>query len=451
MDSKKVDWRNLLDFIKYSIPEDKELEELLEEESAPEDSADKETRYLNPLHEENQNISIEIDLTEQEPDEVAMIQEGAQRGEIPEDLPEDNDNVHESASPEVQSDIPVEADEVQTDIPVEADDIQTRLPVEAEGVQTEHLGEAVEVQTNLPGEAEGVETDHPGEANVVQTDLPEEAKEGNVKTDTPAENGNLKAHVDCLSEGEIQDESEDGTNEEEFEEGEIRDDLPGVEIKIAVPEERKVLEEKEVPASPQPAFACTYLGCEEHFSSKNKFIDHYGSSHPHSSLMFMLLQSLFPGKFKEDSEEHRIKLPHGTLMIRLCDDCPASFSSDSLQAAHSRDHQDERLAQCPHCLLFFEKSSVKSHEAQCSHYEEQSRIQAMVGGLEVLACRHQRSGCTLTFTERTQMHRHARVCAKRPSENFHCAVEGCLKKYYYKEDYSAHLMSSHKTRPVITN
>jgi len=67
-----------------------------------------------------------------------------------------------------------------------------------------------------------------------------------------------------------------------------------------------------------------------------------------------------------------------------------------------------------------------------------------------LGCTHRPRGCMESFTEKSELHKHAKKCIYRPNTSFTCQHSGCSKRYYYKEDYEKHLVKYHVPTSDVT-
>jgi len=176
-----------------------------------------------------------------------------------------------------------------------------------------------------------------------------------------------------------------------------------------------------------------------------------------------------------------------------CPLCPVQFVELQLQARHVTRHSDPAAVQCDHCRNFVKVGEKEQHQNVCFHKGEWKRIQeienrqkssnaktftseplpvvlntryeenvkpstssastvVVTTGQEknkmqvpgkVYPCTHRPMGCKETFTDKAELHKHARKCIHRPDTSFACQHGSCTKRYYYKEDYEKHIARYH--------
>jgi hypothetical protein len=80
------------------------------------------------------------------------------------------------------------------------------------------------------------------------------------------------------------------------------------------------------------------------------------------------------------------------------------------------------------------KCSVGKDESQ--HAVEKSNDVALK------PCTHSRGGCAEVFPGKKELHTHAKKCKHKPNSSYACHIDGCNKRYYYKEDYEKHLATA---------
>ena len=433
MDKNKVDWRNLLDFIRFNIPEDEPLEE--EEECEDEDEIILADSPLNQAAQQETETDVGED---QETEKVVQEIHKPEKDQVETEYPEKNGGeIQETEKDEGEAQVSENGEEeIQEIHEPEKDQVEIDDPEKNEGQIQETEKDAGEIQ-----ELKNQDEIHEPEKN--ERDIQELIKVEDENQEPEREEGEI---WDDKDEGEIQEPRKDQEENQETEKDE--DETQETERdEEEIQEHRKVQDETQEPerdqnealatvTPPSPLLHCSYLGCCQHFSQNSELLQHYLSQHPASPWTVAVLKVLkksVPGD--EASQEAVVRM--------RCEICGASFLEEVLYYEHCSLHQDPgERSQCSHCLLFLSKAEVEAHSrpGQCPHYQEKERIQSLASQLQGgLACTNLRAGCREKLPDKISLHSHAKTCSRRPSRSFQCSVRGCYRKFYYGEDLEKHI------------
>ena len=173
-------------------------------------------------------------------------------------------------------------------------------------------------------------------------------------------------------------------------------------------------------------------------------MEHYTLVHKDSTLTVLLMGKLFPKQFdlSQKVEETKIKLQNGfSQCFYLCTDetCLASFSTIEDLEDHKKCHNGEE-ERCKGCRRFFTYSKC-GQLSECPHRGEIERIEELRRRKLTVHCTHRRSGCSRVFTNRDELHSHARQCRHGPRERLRCGE--CGKRFYYADELAAHRADKH--------
>ena len=79
--------------------------------------------------------------------------------------------------------------------------------------------------------------------------------------------------------------------------------------------------------------------------------------------------------------------------------------------------------------------------SECPHRGEIERIEELRRRKLTVHCTHRRAGCGRVFTNRDELHSHARQCRHGPRERLRCGE--CGKRFYYADELAAHRADKH--------
>jgi len=198
---------------------------------------------------------------------------------------------------------------------------------------------------------------------------------------------------------------------------------------------------------------CPFPKCDEMFPDLPGLVDHYLETHPQSPLKLPIISSLAPERIKRKGDMVTVSISGEDKVLLPCQHCEAQFTELSLLTRHVNRHKDSAAVQCDHCRNFVKVEEKQQHQLVCLHKGELEKIRILKAPLSPLAipriklhqCTHKQVGCAEVFTEKKDLHDHARKCRFRPKTNFSCQHTGCKKRYYYKADYDRHVAKFHAT------
>jgi len=217
-------------------------------------------------------------------------------------------------------------------------------------------------------------------------------------------------------------------------------------------------DDKEVPAQEVNFIKegmCPFPRCNESFTNMSDLVDHYLQAHSQSPLKNFVLTSLTPERISCKNKVPTVTIYGEVKVLFPCNHCEAQFTELALLTRHVTRHNDSTAAQCDHCRNFVKMEEKLQHQSVCLHKGELEKIRILKTlqspishpRVKMYPCTHRQGGCTATFSDKKDLHDHARKCRFRPKTNFSCQHQGCTKRYYYKADYDRHVAKFHPAIP----